>query len=150
MFVSWISSLETKRKMPNSCPSLVFLRFLQTAGDEEDEVLSNSCSNKLGSKTQPQMAAVPQAKSKPYHWAWELGGGSIWLLKSQLTSIWSWSYCSMCFPYDEILWKWFGIFFYIFLRFFDTLLCLSLSGLIHVFDVSCERIEFALFCSIVS
>ena len=68
MFVSWISSLETKRKMPNSCPSLVFLRFLQTAGDEEDEVLSNSCSNKLGSKTQPQMAAVPQAKSKPYHW----------------------------------------------------------------------------------
>jgi hypothetical protein len=44
-----------------------FLRFLQTAGDEEDEVLSNSCSNKLGSKTQPQMAAVPQAKSKPYH-----------------------------------------------------------------------------------
>ena len=68
MFVSWISSLETKRKMPNSCPSLVFLRFLQTAGGEEDEVLSNSCSNKLGSKTQPQMAAVPQAKSKPYHW----------------------------------------------------------------------------------
>ena len=43
-------------------------------------------------------------------------------------------------------------FFYIFLRFFDILFCISLSGLIHVFnvfDVSCESMEFALFCSIV-
>ena len=98
-----------------------FLRFLQTAGDEEDEVLSNSCSNKLGSKTQPQMAAVPQAKSKPYHWlclgTWRRQHLTlekstyqylIMILLFYVLSIW-WNIM-------EVIWN---LFFYIFLRFFD-------------------------------
>jgi hypothetical protein len=98
------------------------------------------------------MAAVPQAKSKPYHWlclgTWRRQHLTlekstyqylIMILLFYVLSIW-WNIM-------EVIWN---LFF--FTSFYDSsiLLCISLSGLIHVFDVSCERIEFALFCSIVS